>query len=158
MGNENPLNTPPAGLPGPVEAFVKVTCKLTDLIQREIGLLKERRPKEVQALHGEKTRLTAEYKKLLGLMRVNEKALLGDKTSGIRSYVKQVTEMFRSALAEHARMVMRLRDVCQGVVNAIGEEIGKQQPHVTQYGRDARLHGANRYRGPARTMAVDARI
>lgn len=147
----------PADLPGPVSNFIKVTQQLTNLILREMDLLRDKRPKEVQALHGEKTRLTAEYRKMLGILRINERQLLGEATSKARSYVKQVTELFRQALADHARMITRMRDVCQGVVNAIGEEVNRQRRPVTPYGRDARLQYAGRS-APTQSLAVDASI
>lgn len=147
--------SPPPGLPGPVQAFVRVTEQLTDLILRETRLLETRRPTEAQQLHGEKARLTAEYRKLLGILRVNEQALLGDKTSAARRYLKQVTEIFREVLATHARLVIRLRNVCEGIVTAIGEEVSKQQPRVSHYGRDARMAYGQ---GRVTTLSLDARI
>ncbi|MGF1606673.1 MAG: hypothetical protein ACFB22_10075 [Rhodothalassiaceae bacterium] len=149
----------PPGLPGPVQSFVKITRQLAGLLERETELLQTKRPKEAQALHGEKARLTAEYRKLLSILRINEGRLLGDVQSAARTYLKRVTEAFREVLAAHARLVMRLRYVCEGIVNAIGEEAAKQnQQTVTHYGRDARLHNGYGRSAPARSLSIDARI
>ena len=99
-------------------------------------MLKLRRTQEAQQLHGEKSKLMAEYKTTMNQLQVNEH-LLGEKESGHRKYIKFVTEKLREILRDHARVVLRLKSVAEGLIKSVGEEVAKQQRPVTSYGRNA---------------------
>ncbi|MBK5910909.1 hypothetical protein CCR85_05300 [Rhodothalassium salexigens] len=152
-GDGAPAGAPP--MAGPVALFVQVTQSLMDLISRETQLLESRRPSEVQPLQGEKARLTAEYQKLLNVLKAHESALLGPKDSAVRRHLRQVMETFRRVVAYHARLVGRLKSVCEGVVNAISEEANRQRrDSVPHYGRDARM--AYGRAGSVRSLSLDS--
>ncbi|UTW54187.1 hypothetical protein [Kordiimonas sp. SCSIO 12610] len=121
---------------GPGEKLVKITLALTDLIKRETSFLKAHRNKDAQALHGEKSRLMAEYRDTLNNLQVNEH-LLGSKDSRERKYIKSITEPFREALREHARIVLRMKAVTEGLIKSVGEEVSKRNPSVTGYNKTA---------------------
>ncbi len=130
LENNTPLIT------GPGEKLVKITLKLTDLIKRETSFLKTHRNKDAQGLHGEKSRLMAEYRETLNNLQVNEH-LLGPKDSKERKYIKSITEPFREALREHARIVLRMKAVTEGLIKSVGEEAKKNNPSVTGYNNTA---------------------
>ena len=123
-------------LTGAGAKLVRLTKSLCDLIARETSLLKLRRTQEAQQLHGEKSKLMAEYKTTMNQLQVNEH-LLGEKESGHRKYIKFVTEKLREILRDHARVVLRLKSVAEGLIKSVGEEVAKQQRPVTSYGRNA---------------------
>ena len=144
-------------LSGPVAMFVQVTQSLMEIIKRETSLLESRRPAEIQPLQGEKARLSAEFQKLLSVLKMNETALLGPEDSEIRRHVRTVMESFRRIVAYHARLVGRLKSVCEGVVNAIGEEANRQRRNaVPHYGRDARMSYGRA--GRITTVSVDSKV
>jgi hypothetical protein len=121
---------------GPGEKLVKITNKLADLIKLETKFLKERKTQEAKALHGEKSRLMAEYRETLSHLQVNEH-LLGEKDSDERKYVKKVTEGLREVLRDHARIILRLKAVTEGIVKSVNEEVRKSKPAVIGYDRTA---------------------
>lgn len=121
---------------GPGAKLVKLTMSLCDLIARETNLLKLHRANDAQKLHGEKSRLMAEYKNTMSQLQVNEH-LLGDKESGERKYIKFITEKLREILRDHARVVLRLKSIAEGLIKSVGEEVAKQQRPVTSYGNNA---------------------
>lgn len=121
---------------GQGEKLVKVTLKLTDLINQETAFLKAHRNREAQALHGEKSQLMAEYKETLSNLQVNEH-LLGPKDSKERTYIKSITEPFREALREHTRIVLRMKAVTEGLIKSVGEEVKRRNPSVTGYNKTA---------------------
>lgn len=131
---DNPLD-----LPAQVRSFLTVTRDFANLIRRENQLLKARRPAETRALAGEKLRLTAEYRAALGILRANETALLGETDSDIRRHIKSETETFRSELARHAKEVIKLKTVSEGIVRAISEEAMKRQGAVRRYGQSGHV-------------------
>lgn len=123
-------------LTGPGAKLVKLTRSLCDLIAQETSLLKLRRTREAQALHGQKSKLMAEYKNTMNQLQMNEH-LLGDKESGERKFLKFVTDKLREILRDHARVVLRLKSVAEGLIKSVGEEVAKQQRPVTAYGQNA---------------------
>lgn len=123
-------------LTGPGAKLVKITKSLCDLIARETILLRERKTNAAQMLHGEKSKLIAEYKNTMSQLQVNEH-LLGPKDSGERKYIKFITERLREIIRDHARLVLRLKSVAEGLIKSVGEEVAKQNRPVVAYGNNA---------------------
>lgn len=139
----------------PVRHFLELTESLTALLSRENALLEKRRPRETKTLQGEKLRLTAEYKSALEALQAEECALLGLPESPLRRRIRSRTERFRAELARHARLVIRLKSLTEGMVRAISEEAMRQRGELTRYGGNARVSHATA--GPA-ALTLDARI
>ncbi|TNE66498.1 MAG: hypothetical protein EP335_03470 [Alphaproteobacteria bacterium] len=125
-------------LSGHADKLAKLTISLTELIARETGLLKNRRPRDAQKLHGEKSRLMAEYRESLNNVRVNSH-LLGPDNSKERKYLRQLTDGLREALRDHARIVLRLKSVAEGLIKSVGEEVARQNSPVMSYGKNAAI-------------------
>lgn len=123
-------------LTGPGAKFAKLTVELCELIKQETQLLKDRLPREAQKLHGTKNRLMAEYKETMNHLQVNEK-LLGPKNSPVRKYIRELTDSLREAIRDHARILLRLKSVAEGIVKSIGEEVIKTNRPVLSYGKNA---------------------
>lgn len=133
-----PVETKPQtpNLTGLSAKLAKLTIELCDLITRETKLLKDRLPREAQKLHGTKNRLMAEYRETMHNLQVNEK-LLGPKNSPARQYIRELTDKLREALRDHARIILRLKSVAEGIVKSIGEEVIKNNRPVVAYGQNA---------------------
>lgn len=125
-----------SSLTGPGAKLVKITKSLCDLIARETTLLRERKTNAAQTLHGEKSKLIAEYKNTMSQLQVNEH-LLGAKDSGERKYIKFITERLREVIRDHARLVLRLKSVAEGLIKSVGDEVAKQNRPVVAYGNNA---------------------
>jgi len=126
----------PAALTGHSAKLASITISLSDLIQEETRLLGKRLTSEAKRLHGPKNRLMAEYKETLQLLQVNEK-LLGPKDSPVRHYIKKLTDRFREILRAHARIVLRLKSVAEGIVKSVGEEVIKRNRPIVGYNNNA---------------------
>lgn len=148
-----PQGDPP--LAPPVRRFLDLTEALTALLARENALLENRRPRETKTLQGEKLRLTAEYKSALEALQAEERALLGPPESSLRRRIRSRTERFRAELARHARLVIRLKTLTEGMVRAISEEAMRQRGELTRYGGNARVSHAGA--GPA-ALTLDTQI
>lgn len=136
-------------LTGHAAKLARLTNELKDLIERETGLLKDRRPQEAKTLHGEKSRLMAEYKDTLGKLQVNEDQL-GAKDSRERKYLKQLTDTLREVIRDHARVVLRLKSVTEGLIRSVGEEVTKKNSPVLGYSQNAAFQAT----GPARPTSL----
>ncbi len=133
------ITAPPPEIPlltGHGATVAKLTIELTEHIARETAFLKERRPREAQKLHGGKSRLMAEYRDAMGKLKVNEH-LLGSKDSQERKYLRKLTDELRVTLRDHARIVLRLKSVAEGLIKSVGEEVAKKNQPVTAYGKNA---------------------
>ncbi|MFC4349678.1 hypothetical protein ACFO5Q_17640 [Kordiimonas lipolytica] len=136
-------------LSGHSARLAKLTVQLKDLIARETELLKERKPQEAKRLHGEKSRLMAEYKDTIGKLKVNEYQL-GDKASPDRKYLRQLTDALRETIRDHARVVLRLKSVTEGLIRSVGEEVSKKNSPVVGYGRNASMRAT----GPVKPTSL----
>lgn len=123
-------------LTGPAARLAKLTRTLKELIARETALLKSNLPREAQKLHGEKSKLMSEYKTTMNQLQTNEH-LLGPKDSGERKFIRFLTDQLREVLRDHARIVLRLKSVAEGLVKSVGEEVAKQTRPVVGYGHNA---------------------
>ncbi|NVJ97560.1 MAG: hypothetical protein HWE25_05370 [Alphaproteobacteria bacterium] len=123
----------------------RLTTELSELIERETNLLQARRPQEAKQLHGEKSRLMAEYKAALGKLKLSEH-LLGPKGSKERQYLRGLTDQLRDNIREHARVVLRLKSVTEGLIRSVGEEVQKKTNPVLGYGKNAAVNYARNVR------------
>ena len=121
---------------GPVAALIAATRDLTSLIERETTLLDTHRPQDIRPLQAEKARLTAEYRRALGRIKVNPQSL-GPQGSPAREQIRVVTDGFQRTLQAHARVVMRLKTVTEGIISTVGDEVAKRNRPIQNYGRDA---------------------
>ena len=121
---------------GPSAKLAKLTKSLCELIIRETEFLRKRKTSDAQLLHGEKSRLMAEYKNTMNQLQVNEK-LLGAKDSDVRKYLKFLTDKLREILRDHARIVLRLKSVAEGLIKSVGDEVAKQNRPIVAYSKNA---------------------
>jgi len=116
--------------------LAQLTQQLCELIIQETSLLKKRLPREAQRLHGTKSRLMAEYRDVMNKLQVNEN-LLGPKDSAARKYLRKLTDALRDALRDHARILLRLKAVTEGIIKSVGDEVIKKDRPVVSYGKNA---------------------
>ena len=126
----------PATITGHGAKFAALTINLCELIEEETRLLSKRLTSDAKRLHGQKNRLMAEYRETLQLLQVNEKQL-GPKNSAIRNYIRELTDRFREILRDHARIILRLKSVAEGIVKSVGEEVIKRNRPVVGYSQTA---------------------
>ncbi len=137
MTHINPQH-PDQVMPGAGSKLIELSKQLSRLLRKENKLLERKQTKEAQKNSGEKVRLTAEYRKAMNYLQVNEN-LLGSKDSANRVLIKEATDGLREALAEHARVVLRMKAVAEGLVNKISEEVDKKNRRVPTYAPSAAI-------------------
>ena len=123
-------------LTGDAARLVKLTHALNDLLTQETELLRSQRPREAGQFHGEKNRLMSEYRETLNRLQINREQLGGDN-SEVRNHIKSVTGAFRETLRDHARIVLRLKSVAEGLIKTVSEEATRQTQPVIGYGSSA---------------------
>lgn len=120
------------------EQIILLTERLLGLVRRESDALIARRPALLAQTAEEKARLSSLYAREMSAIRKSP-ALIEGAGAALLARLKSVTGEFRDALAEHDRLLTRLRQVSEGMIRAIAEEVGRTRRTVTGYGRDASM-------------------
>ena len=126
-----------------VEQLIILTERLTGLIERETNLLKERRPNEIADFQDERSKLSNLYAQEMELIKHNASLIEGAPTN-LKQELKDLTGTFHSRLDEHKAYLTRIRSVTEGMVRAVADEISKKNKADAGYGKDGKVHTAER--------------
>ncbi len=118
--------------------LAKAMTNLTAVIAQETALLQSRQPREAQALHGSKARMIFEYKDIITKLKTNQDSL-GEKGSNVRMFLRGLGEKLKATLKDHARVVIRLKSLSEGLIKSVGEEVAKKSRPTVNYGKSARM-------------------
>jgi hypothetical protein len=129
--------------------MVLLTDHLTDLIARETALMQAREPPLSGAAGDEKARLANLYRQ--EMTRIGENpALLRGAPPAILDALRLATARFREALAAHERALIAIKEISEGIVRAIAEEVARQRGGPRSYARS----GAYAKAAPSVTAAL----
>jgi hypothetical protein len=131
-----------------VDQLIILTKKLTEEIERETQLLRAHRPHELGDVIEAKARLAALYSAEMTAIRKNRKLIEGASAEVMAAF-RRVTELFRAALADHERILNRVRGMTEGMVKAIADELAARQRPPQGYGRGATPASAGKATAPA---------
>ena len=132
-------------------ALLKLTHRLTALIEQETTLFEAKRPHEALVLQDEKSRLANIYRHEVGLAGKDSKRLEGASPAA-KLALRQATEAFHAALERNGHVVNALRTVTEGVVKAVADEAARRRQDQAGYGAAGRAVSTQ---GRAPAVAVD---
>lgn len=115
------------------DALLRLTTRLTDLIDSETAMFQRRRPQDAVALQDEKTKLANIYRSEVARAKAEPSRFAGTPAN-VKTALRQATEAFQAALAENARAVTAMKIITEGVVRAIAEEAVRQRNTGNGYG------------------------
>lgn len=115
------------------EAMIRLTRRLTELLEKETALFNARRPLETEDFQHEKTRLATLYRREVGLVK-DEPSRLGGISEALKQALKLETERFTKALNANGIAVETLKTLTEGVVRSVAEEAGRQRDSLNGYG------------------------
>ncbi|ABI66246.1 MULTISPECIES: hypothetical protein [Maricaulis] len=118
------------------EGLLKLTRRLTDLINEETRLFQDRRPHDALGLQDEKSQLANIYRAEVARAR-KEPARFSGAPAPIKQALRDATTSFHASLAENGRIVGALKTVTEGVVKAIADEAARQRSTAGGYGPGA---------------------
>ncbi|MEQ1889582.1 MAG: hypothetical protein ABL951_10445 [Alphaproteobacteria bacterium] len=122
-----------------VNAILSLTHQLSSLITSETSLLKSRRAAALRETEAEKSRLSALYAREMRAIQMRPELLAG-ATGKQTEMLRAASVAFRACVVTHVRTLARIRSVSEGLIVAIGEELGRLRKPMTSY------------RGPSMTM------
>ena len=118
------------------EKLVKLTRRLTELLEQETALFEARRPHEAVVLQDEKTRLATLYRAETQLAKKDPSRVSG-LGAELKARLREATEGFEKALRRNGEAVEALKTLTEGLVKAIAREATRQKRAETGYGPGA---------------------
>ncbi len=125
-----------------VELLIKLTQRLTALLDRETELFNARKPQEAAGFQAEKSELANIYRRETARIG-KEPALVGGAPAPRRAALADATRMFHVALETNQRAGEALRTISEGIVRAIAEEVASRRGAAPGYGGAAPSGGAS---------------
>ena len=116
-----------------VEMLIKITERLTGILDQENDILASRRPLELEELADEKARLAAIYAQEIRQISQNS-GLVETAPPELKDRLRAFTESFEEKSRQQKRVLERARRITEGAIKAIADEVAKKREPVTTYG------------------------
>ena len=118
------------------DALIKLTDRLTELLDRETACFEARKPHEAAPLQAEKTRLATIYRTETRLAGQDSRRLSG-LSEPVKTRLRENTARFEAALARNGAAVEALKTLTEGLVKALADEAARQAQAKAGYGPGA---------------------
>jgi hypothetical protein len=137
-----------------VETLIQTVVHLTRHLEAENHILKKRDAAALQPMAEDKARLTADYLKIMDVIRRNPSLMQG-LPQETKERVRHAGNAFNAIMDEHRRRVTALKTVGEGVIRSISEHVSAKNRPLS-YGQGT---GAARHRSSSPTsIAIDRNI
>ena len=125
-----------------IERLMTLTERLTDALRADIAALERGRPREMRSPESDVQQMT--------LLYAREAASFGPSAvetlpRDARAALTAATARFRDVLAEHGRILARVKNATEGMIHAIAEDVAKKKNAQRPY---APQQAAPRHRSP----------
>ena len=140
--------------PARVADLLKIMSRLMQVLQREIALLRDMKPTEMQDLQRDKIVLAAAYESGVTALREDESSLATENPE-LHAALSDAAQRFHETLADNERALQAARQVTDRVLSVVAREVERQRRDKTGYS----AAGAARPAGQERpvSVAVDQR-
>ena len=122
-----------------VSRLISLIRQLSDHLEKENTLIRDRRPSALSPLYEEKIRLVTAYEQQMAVLARN-KSLLDSAEAESIGELRDLSRKFDRLLARHGAIVAAAKNTTEGIVKAISDEVTKRNNPVAGYGAGAREH------------------
>ena len=121
----------------PIIDFLKITQRLLSVLEREIEMLRTRKPSELQALQQDKILLAATYESQIAALRDDPESwhVLAPET---RAQVHALAELFRITLEKNQAALGAAKETSARVLRVIADELAMKRREDGAYSADGR--------------------
>lgn len=119
-----------------VEQLILLTDRLTELVAAQAQAFENRRPQDAAAQLEEASRLANLYRHESTRVRADPSLIAGAPLAQ-RTRLVRATEAFDAVLARQGRALAAAKQVTEGLVRAIAEEVAAQRTKGSTYGPGA---------------------
>ncbi len=137
------------------EQMLALTARLTTLLEAETRLIEARQPPLSGAEGDEKARLANLYRQELTRI-AEDRELIRAAPARLIDRLRTETARFRIALKAHERALVGVKEVSEGLVKAIAEEIAKVRAGPRTYGATGGYAAASTSSGAAVAVSKTA--
>ena len=130
-----------------IERLVKLAERLIEAIEADIAALKDGKPQQMRTTDPEIQRLSALYSREAQGFSPNA---MKAAPAPLRSRLADVTAKFRETLQLHARLLTRMRNASEGMIQAIAAEVDRRAAPMRTYNPRAAGYGK-----PAQAMVYN---
>lgn len=124
------------------QQLIQLTERLTDRLAADTLAFEAQRPQDAAQGVAETQRLANLYRHEAARVKLQPQLLAGALVETRRRLIR-ATEAFEAVLARHGRAVSAAREVSEGLVRAIAEEVARTRPAAAGYGPGARSAAPN---------------
>ncbi|MEQ8405633.1 MAG: flagellar basal-body protein FlbY [Oceanicaulis sp.] len=118
------------------EAMIRLTGRLTQLLEQETALFEARRPHDAVSLQAEKTKLATLYRAETQ-RAAKDRARLAGLDPVMKQRLTESTHAFETALKRNGAAVEALKALTEGLVKALADEAARQKQAGAGYGPNA---------------------
>jgi hypothetical protein len=118
------------------EGLIRLTGRLTQLLEQETALFEARKPHEAVGLQTEKTKLATLYRAETQ-RAAKDRARLAGLDPVLKARLSESTLAFEAALRRNGAAVEALKSLTEGLVKALADEAARQQSANAGYGPNA---------------------
>ena len=138
-----PADDPGQGAGARISLLIELVERLGEIVAGETEVLATRRPRSLAATRSEKERLAAAYEYELRHIKANP-GWIGAADPADVGHLKAAIATFDGIMRRHARCLVTVKSVSEGMIQAIADEVQRKRQPATGYNRNAKL-------GPAGT-------
>ncbi|XBQ16447.1 MAG: flagellar basal-body protein FlbY [Oceanicaulis sp.] len=118
------------------QALIRLTARLTALLEQETALFEARKPHEAVPLQAEKTKLATLYRAETARAAKDPSRLSGVEAA-LKAKLRETTTGFEAALRRNGAAVEALKTLTEGLVKALADEAARQKAAQAGYGPNA---------------------
>ncbi len=149
-----PADEPVQGVGARISQLIDLVESLGKIVAGETEMLATRRPRALAGTRSEKERLAAAYEYELRHIKANP-GWVGAADSAAVGRLKAAIATFDAILRRHARCLVTVKSISEGMVQAIADEVQSKRQPATGYNRKALLGPAgNGGHGVARSAPL----
>ncbi len=137
--------------------LLQVLNRLIEVLREETALLRKMDPRAMQTLQHDKIVLTAAYESMLQRFR-EDPSLLEDEDGALRQRIMAASTAFQNTLTENARALFAVKEANERLFKAIIKAVEDQRSDSSGYSARGALAPKAAGRGPAVSIALDARL
>ncbi|MGH6871703.1 MAG: hypothetical protein ACREHE_09365 [Rhizomicrobium sp.] len=117
-----------------IRRLIALTERLTETLKADIAALEKGRAKELRSLAPDVQQLTLLYNREAATVDI---AATRAAPPALRETLMAVTKSFRETLALHARILTRVKNAGEGLIQAIARDVEKSRAAARPYARVA---------------------
>ena len=141
-----------------VESLIKVASRLIDLMNREVGFLREMKVAEIEPLQEDKAALTAMYEQRIREIDAESGALEALEPA-LREELSDIAHKFDATLAHNLIALNGVRESHDRMMKAIVDAATEHKARQAGYGNDGTLVGGRvRPGGETLSLTLDRRL